>query len=217
MNRTTMRSRLRRRLNEDSPDNWTDDDLNELLGQGLIRLQTLIMRTEPQAFLTSCITDLVQGQSYYLKPGGMIYEVRVETKAAGVGATYAAIKRGDFDDVANDALAQSGGQSTPQTRYAHFGKELFIGPAPSENVSGGLKVFFVPTLSMAVDTDVPQVVLPLHMGIVLYAHLFAIGETGEGRDQIREDLKEILADIPSYYRKTGAEPETIQPQVDKGY
>ena len=216
MTRDAMRALLRRRLNETTADNWTDDNLNGLLLEGLRRMETMILRVNPEAFLTSCITDLVQDQSYYLKPTGILYEVRVETKT-DVSAEFKKIEKGDFDSVADVAELESTGSGRQAMRYAHYGKEFFLGPAPSSSVSGGLRVHFVPSISMANDDDVPQLAIPLHLGIVLYAHMLAIGETGEGREAILSDLKEILADIPAYYRKSGGRPDNLQPDIEKGY
>ena len=59
-----------------------------------------------------------------------------------------------------------------------------------------------PIITMAADSDVPDIPIPLHIAIVLWAKRIAIGETSEAAAPVREALQDVLSDLGLYYRDT---------------
>lgn len=72
---------------------------------------------------------------------------------------------------------------------------------------------------MGADTDVPDLPLNLHKGIVYAARMDALGDTDEDidpqtLDTLSKKLSIILDRIPLYYTQSNAEPDVVEPQVD---
>jgi hypothetical protein len=76
-------------------------------------------------------------------------------------------------------------------------------------VTNGLEIVHTPIMSMAVDSDVPRIKTPIHMGIIYWAKLLLLGETDEAAGETVSRLKEILADIPNWYEAHTDEPDKL--------
>lgn len=221
MTRGTMRSVLRRRLNELTQDNWTDVMLDDLLNTSLAQVQTDVMQVVPQAFVNIWRQDITAGQEFYDKPVGLQYEYLVRLKDTGSGL-YFQIRNGDYYQLQNRGLSlstppQQFNTLIPETKYAHLGRHLAINPIPSVTVTNGLEIIGIPTLSMALDTDVPELNLALHMLPVLWANLFALGETQESAAAVTALIDRLTSQIPLYYRQSAGDPVTLQPDIIKDY
>ena len=201
-----MRTVLRKRLQEVTADQWTDSDLDALLNQGLARMQTLIMKVHPDAFLYRD-TRNIETTEFYGWPAGTLFVVSVETKTTG-GTFKRRLPMKYVDTLETPASSES-------PRYARVGDFCILSPTPTEVVVGGLRIWYVPTLTMAVDADVPKIVLPLHIGIVYWAQIFALGETREVVKAIKEELAAIIADIPMWYMVTGDANSTLDIDLGK--
>ncbi len=202
MNRSTMRTLLRRRLNESTADNWQDADLNELLNAGLHLVQKEVLKVDPLAFIHWSKDDIVSGQSYYPKPQGFWHEIEIAQLDADHPQGYKPMKKQDYN-VARELAAGS------TEVYCHVGRYFAIFPAPSTSVVDGLQIQWTPTLSMAVDTDVPDLHFALHMAVVLMAQKYALGETGDDQRRVKEELVELLSDIPGYYLGSATENDRL--------
>ena len=76
-------------------------------------------------------------------------------------------------------------------------------------MTNGLEIVHTPIMSMAVDSDVPRIKTPIHMGIIYWAKLLLLGETDEAAGETVSRLKEILADIPNWYEAHTDEPDKL--------
>lgn len=208
-----MRTLLRRRLNETSADLWQDADLNDLLNAGAHRTEKEVLKVDPLAFIYIDQLDIAANQVFYAKPQGFWYEMEVGYKdSADVTGYRELVKRPYW--VAR--ASASGGEVV----YAHLGRFFALYPKPSVSVAAGLQLLYVPTLSMAADSDVLDIHLALHMAVVVEAQLLALGETGDSRKELREEKADLVADIPLYYQSSAGAPDRLSIDVaslGKGY
>ena len=214
MNRATARRILRRRLKDVATDfqKWDDASLNELLDEGMIRVQTRVMACVPDSFLAIRIGDLEADRHLYPMPAGAWYETEVAIKDAtyGDGTGYRPLDKGDYYRLRMRL------DSDPY-KYARFGNYLYIQPAPSTTVTDGLKITMVPTISWGDDTATPPLHVGLHMDVLYWAQVFAFGETDESTEDLRKIIDRLEGDIPTYYSKSGGTPEILDIDVYKGY
>lgn len=217
MDRAKMRSILRRRLQEETADQWDDSDLNELLNVGLQRMQSAIMKVDPLAFVAISTADTVIGATlsnqFYAYPPGFFYELSVELKTSST-SDYAEIERKTHKDVLSASSS-----SAQDPFYARIGRNFAVAPPLSAAVTAGLRVTFVDTLTMNDDADIPDIPKSLHIGIVLYAHYFTLPESGEGEAQanVLKELSVVLAEIPLVYTSAAGTADALRPDIDKGY
>lgn len=209
-----LRTMVRRRLQEDVADQWSDSELNDLINVALQRMQTAIMRVHPEAFISIATANVVVGSTlqarFYSLPPGFWYETMLEL--LGTDGEYAKLERKSY----REARAADEGSDA---FYARHGQYFVLAPAPAAAVTNGLRVTFVPTLSLSADTDVPAIPVGLHAGIVLWAHLFALPESGEAEAQesVRRDLKALTDEIPLVYLESASDPAYLVPDIQKGY
>jgi hypothetical protein len=210
MNRGTARSLLRRRINEVTADNWTDGDLNDILNIGIHQVQTAIHKVDPEAFVYIDRASIVANQEFYPKPEGLWYEMAVRLLNSSTGK-YERIEKRDYSYAEDLATSES-------TVYSHVGRLLALRPIPSASLASGLELLYVPTLSVAVDTDIIPVHLALHNAVVQASQLLLLPETGEAYKDVQEAYDRTILLIPEYYRKSAGEPEQFSPQrIAKDY
>ena len=222
MTRGQMRTRLRARIQEVVADQFQDTDLNELLNLALQFMQTAIMAVDPAAFIFTYQTDIIADEPFYPKPAGFSYEIALRLLDPTSGKYRKPLERTDynrtFEDMQNDG-SQSGADGS-QVEYAHYGVQFYLSPTPTISVPAGLQCECQTALVMAADTDVPDINLNLHMGIVYQAQILAMGETGEGSKEAADALALLVNRIPSWYQRSAATPISLQPDIDyvnKGY
>lgn len=208
MTRGEMRTLLRKRIQEVSADQWTDSDLNSLLNVALSRIQTLVMKVHPDAFLYRYYRNIEANNEFYGWPAGLLFVVSVETKTSASGS-YKRRRPMKYVDTLDTPA------SSAEPRYARVADFLVHSPTPTENISQGIRIWGVPTLTMAADSDVPAVVLPLHIAAVYWAQVFAVGETKEVIKVVKEELAAIISDIPQWYHVSGDEPATLDIDLGK--
>lgn len=207
MTKGQMRELLRRRLQEEIAENFDDDELDNLLNIGLHRVQLAIKRAHPDASLHRAVANIENGVDLYDFPPGFISEYLVETRDS-TSSAYGKIKRVNFRDTIDRA-------SGSETVYARTGKWIRISPTPTENVTNGLRIWFVPTLSMSADSDVPDIPLVLHEGPVIWANKVALDETGEASKEVSAEWAEFIQLIMETYNVTDADPQYISLDIDK--
>jgi hypothetical protein len=205
-----MRTLLRRRLQEVEADNWQDTDLNDLLNLGLHEVQKRIVSVDPFAFLWIDTTHLVQGQSLYKKPVGFWYEYELNLLDTTANPPrYTRMVRNDYE-----ALRDAGTGNAAQ--YAHAGQYFFIAPAPEAAVASGLQILWMPSLEMAVDSDVPDIHFAMHNAVVVATQLITFGETGVAREAIAAEYEGLANPevIARYYHRSAADLDQIK--IDTG-
>jgi hypothetical protein len=213
-----MRSMLRRRLQESTAKQWSDANLNTYLNFGLQFMQQAIMQVSPEEFLYISTADHVADDDLIPKPYGLMLIKRVQSQYAA-DASYTDALRARNDEIDALVTADLDAYST-YYRYAEFGRHIRIWPTPESNNSAGMRLSWVPTLTMAVDADVPDVHLSLHEGIVYRAHEIALADTDEITDpnvlnSTQRILQMVVSRIPLFYYSEGGMPTEIEVDVDK--
>jgi hypothetical protein len=190
LTRATIRELVRRRLNEQTADNWTDNVLNTLIDLAYALVLKQVRKVDAEAVLAWDYRDTVAGTNWYEKPSGTRGPVEVGLKKSSADTDWTPLKRVAYH-VARDW--------TGDTVYCHRGTYIGIFPAPTVAVTNGIQMLHAPTDTMAVDTDVPKVEQTLHYAIVVWATLIAKGESPESDTKDATELQRIIGDIPLDY------------------
>lgn len=191
MTRATIRELLRRRLNEATADNWSDDVLNTVIDVAYALVLKQVRKVDPEAVLAWDYRATAVGVNWYEKPAATRGPVEVGLKATSAATDWTPLVRKPYF-IARDW--------TGDTVYCHRGTYIGIFPAPSEAVADGIQFLHAPTDTLAVDNDVPKVEQTLHYAIVLWAALIAKGESPETPDsKDAAELQRIIGDIPADY------------------
>jgi len=178
---------LRRRLQEDTPNRWSNENLNRLLNLALQETQKRILAIQPEAFKREYRADQVANQEFYEWPAGMWTSKKLATGNPTDG----------FVRLSPIALIQA---ESGQAGFVPWDSRYFmLAPKPSDSVVNGIQCVCVPTLTMAVDTEVLPLPLAMHMAVVLYAEIFALGDVGEASAQAKSELEPIFNSMPSFY------------------
>jgi hypothetical protein len=201
MNLSTMRTLLRRRLQERVADDWADSDLDQVINVALGLVQTKVMAVHPDAFLFRDTRTTAVNEPLYDLPSGSLSIVSVEYKDS-TGA-YKRIKPMKY----LDTLERDSSDTTQ--KYARVAKYICLSPAPTAVVADAIRIWYIPTVSVSAATDVPDIVLPLHYAAVLWAQIIALGDRKDSVMDVKGELAAILADIPNWYLTSGDEPATL--------
>jgi hypothetical protein len=203
--RVIMRTWLRRRLQETTADQWSDATLNYYLNEGLHFMQQEIEKLEPEAFIYEDTANIVSAQRLYAWPSNMKREVEVKVKVTSTATEYTILKRRDRRTVNNPLV---GTQSTQANTYAHQGRYLLLQATPTANVTDGIWLTYVPVLEMGADSDVPNIPVDIHIGIVLAAQLYAFGDSSGSSDkqEVKGELADVIIRLPMHYSVSGGEP-----------
>lgn len=210
--RTQLRAMLQRRLQDSGNAQWADATLNMYLNFALTYVQKEIMKVDPMAFIYSDTANIVSGTAYYPMPSNSMFEIGVYTKATG--GEYGWL---DYVDL---PWIQAGGSpnwdANPFNKgYSRWGRYLLLHPEPTASVTDGLKLEYVPWLTMGADTDVPEIDVGLQEGIVYRAEEIALGDTAQEAVKAKEDLAQTIVSIPLYYRRRGGQ-QRLAPQASLG-
>ena len=192
MTRATIRSIVRRRLNEQVADQWQDSDLNVYINLAYALILKAVRKVDPEAVLFWDYRDTVAGTVWYAKPSGTRGPVEVGMKALSSATDWTPLVRRPYY-IARDNT------DVNDTVYCHRGQYIGIFPAPSVSVVSGLQFIHAPTDTLAVDTDVPKLEETLCYAIALRATLIAKGENPEDDTKEAVELKSIIDGIPSDY------------------
>lgn len=192
MTRATIRTMLRRRLNETVADNWDDSTLNTLIDLAYALVLKQVRKVDPEAVLFWDYRNTVAGTTWYEKPAGTRGPVEVGLKSLATDTDWSPLKRAPYF-IARDNVDAS------ETVYCHRGAYIGIFPAPTVSVTNGIQFIHAPTDTIPTDTDVPKLENTLHYAIVLWASLIAKGESPEDDTKDAKELQRILGDIPQDY------------------
>lgn len=206
-----MLTRWRGRVQEVASNNWSDAEGRQFLNMGLQEVQKHIIAIDPMAFFWTDRTNIVAGQELYPWPSGCLYEFEVAVLGDD-GVTYEPLERIAFmetrvRDTASDLA------------YASHGRHFALSPKPSASVANGLQVKYMPTLTMSGDAVVPDVPIPLHILIVMYAERFALADVGDwaGREGTTKEIAELVGGIPRFYLRSASTPDRMRVDVELGY
>jgi hypothetical protein len=213
MNRGDARDQLRRRLQEYSPDLWLNTDLNRALNFAAMEMQKEVMKVDPEAFRFVDRTDIVNAttfeKQFYEFPAGCWYESAVQI--LGDDGKYGKpLVRIPYLEVLD--------RTDGEPRYARFDRSYFLlSPPPDADRANGIQLTWTPTLTMANNIDELPFHTGLHLGVVMFAEMIALGDSGEARDDTLKDLARIINSIPQYYLASGSTPSALIVDLDKGY
>lgn len=188
MTRGTMRTALRRMLNEPVADQWDDAALNEFLAHGVLMIEKEILKTSPQEFAKWATDDLEANKDAYPLPTDFIRELRIELKDAA--GDYQPQPCFEYDSLMDDE----------PNGYAIMGRFIHLRPTPTAAVVDGLRLVYVPVLTMAEDSDTPAIPDFLHIAAVLWAKTLANEETGEQVEATKARITEMVLDLPLWMR-----------------
>lgn len=199
MTRGQMRTLLRRQL-QDVPDvQWPDDaELDELLNIAYAMVQKEIRKIYPTAHQFVDYMNTTAGTSWYPLPATFGVK-RVSLK--DTNGSYVKLSYKSYDDIKD--------QTGRERYYAKEGQWIGIFPAPEASVANAIELVHVPIMAMAADTDIPRIKLPLHIAIVWWAKLLALGETTDTSGETAVRLKELLGDLGAWYDNTSDGPEVL--------
>ena len=192
MTRATIRTLLRRRLNETVADNWDDSTLNTLIDLAYALVQKQVRKVDPEALLFWDYRNTVAGTNWYEKPSGTRGPVEIGLKKLSTDTDWLPLKRRPYYIARNWT-------SIDDISYCHRGRYIGIFPAPTISVTNGLQFIHAPTDTIPTDTDVPKIEETLQYGVVLWASLLAKGESPEADTKDAAELQRILGDIPQDY------------------
>lgn len=191
MTRASIRTLLRRRLNEVVADNWSDDVLNTLIDLAYALVLKQVRKVDPEAVLFWDYRDTAVATSWYEKPAGTRGPVEVGLKTSVADTDWSPLVRKPY------WLARDWTGS--ERVYCHRGTYIGIFPATDLAITQGIQFIHAPTDTLAVDTDVPKVETTLHYAIVVWATLLAKGESPEDDSKDARELQRIIGDIPADY------------------
>jgi hypothetical protein len=210
MTRATMRALLRRQIQEASADQWTDADLNEALNHGLRLIQKEIIKLDAVAFAYMYVRDIEANVDAYPLPTSFIYEHSIEILNSTTG---------EYDRISKIDYVEKKGSNAPGSgdsfRYTIIGRYVMLTPKPAVAVTDGLRLFYMPVLTMAADTDTPEVDDVFHPTIVAAAKILLLEDTAEAGESTRKLMMESLVDLPMYRKPGAPEHVTVEGIVDK--
>lgn len=205
MTRGAIRTLLRRHIQDTAEVAWDDSELDDIINLAYANVQKEIVKANPEAHLFWDRMDTTDGTNWYplLNTFGISH---VAIKATASDTRWTILKPKRYRDIYTyDGTSQF---------YTKRGQWVGIFPAPSESVTSGLEVLHAPIMSIGAginnDSEVPRIKTPLHLAIVYWSKLIALGDTDQQAGETRERLQEILGDIPNWYDINNDEPERLQ-------
>jgi hypothetical protein len=187
-----MRTLLRRRIMEETADDWSDNDLNVILNTAYALIAKQVRKVDPEFLMHWEYRDTVAGTSWYEKPEGTRGMSSVGIKGSASDTDYTWLRRTSHRNARENT-------NTSEQVYCIRGKYLGIFPAPTTSVTEGLEIIHAPTPTLSADTDVPEVEETLHTGIVCWAAMLTLGESPEDDSKHANELRRVLAEIPDDY------------------
>lgn len=172
--RAEFRTWLQRRLQDTSATIWSVSVLNSYINIGLQDLSAAIRRIEPEFVVYVDTRDTVANEDLYQVPVNceQVLEVWLKDTAS---AEYERLEfRRRKDIVENESTEPS---------YSMQGRYILINPTPAVATVAGIRLKYVPILSLSSDAEVPPIPISLHKGIVLAAQIAAYGDTSESADK----------------------------------
>jgi hypothetical protein len=216
MTLASLRNLLRRRLHDDpgtgeGTAHWTDADLNEIINLAYQQEQKEIIKIAPEATLKRVTTDILAGENLYPKPADMWFEISFGYIATDYASGYRPMTKSRFASIDAQTVGVTG-----EVQYGHFGQNFIITPTPTTTLANGLRLSYVPILSVEDDSDVFAIPVPLHYAILIWADIIAKGETHEEVAGLYTALGKVNDDLSSYYFSHGQVPDTLELDIDNG-
>lgn len=221
MTRGTIRTMLRRQINDVASVMYPDDEeLNEAIDTAYQLVQKEVRKIDPEAHLAWDYADIVAERIWYDLPEtfGLSHVAILDTESD----LYVPIKQKRYEDLAPHLVMDGGVIRTAvqdlganslldSTYYTIRGQFLGLFPAPTENIENGLELVHFPIKAMAEDCETPIVKTPLHVCIAWWAKLILMGDTSGDSSETRARLQEVLGDIALWYNQSTNASEKLTP------
>lgn len=214
-NRSQLRAGLRRLVHESEADQWTDEELNEVINEAMQSVQELILMVDPEAFTVWQTRDLVANQRYYLRPVDIIWDVELGFSATPDSTDYRPLKRVPFQELRTNSGDRTYTEPSDQGVYAKTGNYYYLGWNPESAITNALQVVYTPWLAMDEDEDVPAISLGFHRMIKIDAAIKILKETPDDTTELEKERAEYVDKIMKYYRSSATTPDMIAPDLGK--
>jgi hypothetical protein len=220
-----MRQMLRRRIQEDQgyEEQWTDANLNTYLNLGLQFMETEVLKYMPEAYMQIDQCDLYDADNGLAPvPVGCISVKEVWRYDADANGNYKkSEKRSNFwiDTYESDVGLTTDDNVTEV--WAPFGRWIRYWPQNgTTTVTNGMRIKYVPVLTMGADSDVPDLHLNLHEGAVYRAQQIALADTDETTspevmDSLNKNLAIVVGRIPAYIQPEEGDVGEFTVDIDK--
>ncbi len=231
MNRGSMRTLLRRLLNDAAAVEFNDNaELDDLLLFGLHDMQEYIMAIDKEAFAQWDNADIESTVRYYPRPVSSRFEFELSYSSDPSVNAYRPLNRVSFGDLrrresgissesmdrSRDIAISDVATSDARGEYAIIGNYYYLSWIPSATIVDALEIVHCPTLSMADDTTVPELPIWMPRGRVYSAFLPALLETPSDGTQVERELARIVGKIGRHYEKSAANALTLRVDARKG-
>jgi hypothetical protein len=176
--------------------------MNLVINDSYYDLQMELQMSNPEAIVSWDTIDLTADESWYPKPPtfGLI-QVGIDPTGAG---SFSKLDFKNYEDI-------KGLSGT--TYYAtERGDWVGVYPTPDTSITDGLEFIHRPIDTLAADTDIPKLKLPLHQAICLQAKIFLLGDTNERADLDQAKLERIKERMPLLYMGAVDEGFVISPR-----
>jgi len=200
MTRGTIRTMLRRQIQDVPGVQWSSAELNEQIDATYSLVQKEIFKSFPEAHLFWDTMDVTAGTSWYPLPATFGI-ASIGLKSVSTATYFTPLKRKRYADILTVASVEQ--------FYSRRGQWIGIFPVPAASVTNGLEIVHTPIMSMSEDTDVPRIKTPLHPAIALWAKLLLLGELDSQPDETANRLREMLSDIPNWYESHTDESDKL--------
>lgn len=219
MTRAQLRGWLRRRLQETSATIWQDDVLNLYINEGLHELAAALALAEPEFALFTDVRDIEVDKELYQVPSNCDRVIEVWFKGPGETDYFQLDyrRRRDQNNSDHRHFDSFTGENFDQPRrssvvsYGIQGQFIRIHPTPETDIDDGLRLVYVPIVSLAEDAESPPIAANIQRGAVLAAQLYAYGDTAESTDKaaVQEELNMVLNRIKSTYDRNADNDELL--------
>lgn len=214
MNRSEIHETVRRRIQEEEPDYFTNQRINTIINEALGEVQLAVLGSQPEAFVVVDLAPIVAAQEAYGFPANMLYPIALEILDAS-SSTYSKVEKRAYEIVRGYNLGQN--PYAGPTVYAQRGRDFILSPIPSAAIVQGLRLTHVDILTVDEDDDVPELPITLHKYICAKAAALCLIEMGEDPSE-QEALFAIgMQLIPKLYRSSADAPQKMNPQTPNVY
>lgn len=190
MTRVTMRTLLRRWVNDVDEVEWSDAECNEALQESYYEVQGRVQAIDPEAVIFWDNMNTTSGTSWYPLPP-TFGVISVGFKSSSSDTSFTKLDHQLYEDIK--------GLTGTTTYYTLRGEWLGIFPAPTASVTNGIELLHRPIHTLTVDSDEPKLKLPLHRAIVLNAKLFLLGDTNEESKEDERKFEALMENARLWY------------------
>ena len=190
MTRLTMRTLLRRFVNDVDGVEWSDAECNESLNESYYERQGEVQAIDPEAVIFWDNINTTSGTNWYPLPP-TFGVISVGLKATSAETTFTKLDHQIYNDIQE--------MSGTTNYYTLRGEWIGVFPAPSASVTNGIELQHRPIHTLTLDSDEPKLKLPIHRAIVLGAKLFLLGDTNEKSVEDEKKLEKLMENAKLWY------------------